>query len=60
MFQGFIDKELAVVQKVLEQKNKIEYEKQLFKKHLAKFSVKEIQGYKFGLLRKLCKHIMRV
>ena len=32
--------------RVIEQKNKIEHEKKLFKKHVEKFSVKEIKGFK--------------
>jgi hypothetical protein len=46
MFQGCIAKELAIAQKVIEQKNKIDHEKAIFKKHMAKLSVTDVQNFK--------------
>jgi hypothetical protein len=41
-FQGCIAKEIAIAQKVIEQKNKIDHEKVVFKKHMAKLSVTDV------------------
>nr|XP_040256464.1 neurofilament heavy polypeptide-like [Aegilops tauschii subsp. strangulata] len=38
--------ELALAQKIVEQKNKIDYEKAQFKKHMAKLSVTDVQNFK--------------
>jgi hypothetical protein len=45
-FEGFIAKEIAIAQKVIEQKNKIKPEKVVFEKHMDKLSAKEIQSFK--------------
>src|SRR3989337_2943298 len=43
---GCIAKELAIAQKIVELKNKIDHEKALFKKHMAKLSVSDVQNFK--------------
>src|SRR3989337_4204809 len=48
-FQGCIAKELSIAQKVIEQKNKIDHEKAVFKKHMAKLSVTDVQKFKLML-----------
>ena len=45
-FQGSIAKELAIAQKIVELKNKIDYEKAQFKKHMANLSVDDVQNFK--------------
>jgi hypothetical protein len=45
-FQGCIAKELAIAQKVIEHKNKIDHEKVVFKKHMAELSVSDVQKFK--------------
>ena len=48
-FQGAIAPELALAQKIVELKNKIDYEKEQFKKHVAKLSVADVQNFKLML-----------
>ena len=45
-FHGAITNELALAQKIVELKNKIDYEKAQFKKHMAKLSVADVQNFK--------------
>ena len=48
-FQGAIAPELALAQRIVELKNKIDYEKEQFKKHVAKLSVADVQNFKVML-----------
>nr|XP_020184389.1 nucleolar and coiled-body phosphoprotein 1-like [Aegilops tauschii subsp. strangulata] len=45
-FHGAIANELALAQKIVELKNKIDHEKAHFKKHMAKLSVADVQIFK--------------
>ena len=45
-FHGAIANELALAQKIVELKNKIDYEKAQFKKNMAKLSVADVQSFK--------------
>ena len=45
-FQGAIANELAIAQKIIELKNKIDYEKAHFKKHMDRRSVADVQNFK--------------
>ena len=45
-FHGAIAPELALAQRIVEMKNKIDYEKAQFKKHMAKLSVTDVQNSK--------------
>ena len=45
-FHGAIANELALAQKIIELKNKIDYEKAQFKKHMAKLSLADVQNFK--------------
>ena len=45
-FHGAIAPELALAQKIVELKHKIDYEKAQFKKHVAKLSVTDVQNFK--------------
>jgi hypothetical protein len=45
-FQGLVNQELAIAQKVIEQKTKIDDEKAIFKKHVAKLSATDIEKFK--------------
>ena len=45
-FHGAIAPELALAQKIVELKHKIDYEKAQFKKHMAKLSVTDVQNFK--------------
>ena len=45
-FQGTIASELAIAQRIVELKQKIDYEKAQFKKHMAKLSVQEVKNFK--------------
>ena len=45
-FHGAIANELALAQKIVELKNKIDYEKAHFKKNMAKLSVADVQIFK--------------
>ena len=45
-FHGAIANELDLAQKMVELKNKIDYEKAQFKKHMAKLSVVDVQSFK--------------
>ena len=44
-FHGAIAAELALAQKIVELKHKIDYEKAQFKKHMAKLNVEDIQNF---------------
>ena len=46
MFHRAIANELALAQKIVELKNKIDYEKAHFKKHMHKLSVADVQIFK--------------
>ena len=45
-FHGAIANELALARKIIELKNKIDYEKAHFEKHMAKLSVADVQIFK--------------
>ena len=45
-FHGAIANELALAQKIVELKNKIDYEKAQFKRNMAKLSVADVQSFK--------------
>ena len=45
-FHGAITNEFALAQKIVEMKNKIDFEKAQFKKHMAKLSVADVQSFK--------------
>ena len=45
-FHGAIANELALAQKIVKLKNKIDFEKAQFKKNMAKLSVAEVQSFK--------------
>ena len=45
-FHGAITPELALAQRIVELKNKSDYEKAQFKKHMAKLSVTDVQNFK--------------
>ena len=51
-FQGAIASELAIAQRIVELKQKIDYEKAQFKKHMAKLSVQEVKNFK-GMMHEL-------
>ena len=48
-FNGAIASELALAQRIVELKNKIDYEKAQFKKHVAKLSVQDVRNFKVML-----------
>ena len=48
-FTGAIASELALAQRIVELKQKIDYEKAQFKKHMAKLSVQEVKNFKIML-----------
>ena len=48
-FHGAIASELAIAQRIVELKQKIDYEKAQFKKHMAKLSVQEVKNFKIML-----------
>ena len=48
-FHGAIANELALAQKIVELKNKINHEKAHFKKNMAKLSVADVQNFKLML-----------
>ena len=48
-FTGAIASELALAQRIVELKNKIDYEKAQFKKHVAKLSVQDVRNFKVML-----------
>ena len=48
-FQGAIASELAIAQRIAELKQKIDYEKAQFKKHMAKLSVQDVKNFKIML-----------
>ena len=48
-FQGAIAPELALAQRIVELKHKIDFEKEQFKKHVAKMSVADVQKFKVML-----------
>ena len=45
-FQGAIASELAIAQRIVELKQKIDHEKAQFKKHMARLSVQEVKSFK--------------
>ena len=45
-FQGAIASELAIAQRIVELKQKIDHEKAQFKKHVAKISMQEVKSFK--------------
>ena len=48
-FNGAIASELALAQRIVELKHKIDYEKAQFKKHVAKLSVQDVRNFKVML-----------
>ena len=48
-FNGAIASELALAQRIVELKHKIDYEKAQFKKHMAKPSVQDVRNFKVML-----------
>ena len=48
-FNGAISSELALARRIVELKNKIDYEKAQFKKHVAKLSVQDVRNFKVML-----------
>ena len=48
-FNGTIASELALAQKIVELKHKIDFEKAQFKKHMVRLSVKDVQNFKIML-----------
>ncbi len=48
-FTGAIASELALAQRIVELKQKIDYEKAQFKKHMAKLSVQDVKNFKIML-----------
>ena len=48
-FQGTIASELAIAQRIVELKQKIDHEKAQFKKNMAKLSVQEVKSFKIML-----------
>ena len=48
-FHGAIASELAIAQRIVELKQKIDFEKSQFKKHMAKLSVQDVKNFKIML-----------
>ena len=48
-FRGAISPEMALAQRIVELKHKIDFEKEQFKKHVAKLSVADVQKFKVML-----------
>ena len=48
-FNGAIASELALAQRIIELKNKIDFEKAQFKKHVAKLSIQDVRNFKVML-----------